>query len=170
MWHATSSARQAYRTLVCISICRARLQTKCSVKACVQPPCKWAECLKSWSAHACRTCRGWGAPLRDCIVFQVRVAERVLQWRPTVFLGRYLCRELVQADGPWPSCQSRCARTHAALRRMLLEGLQAASFCCNKAGSARQCVLKGKACCVLARPVVCRPSQPHTGCSGARSA
>jgi hypothetical protein len=61
------------------------------------------------------------------------------QWRPTQFLGRYLCRELVQAYSPWPSGHTGAGhvRTHAALGRMPLKGLQAAVSTCNKAASAR---------------------------------
>ncbi len=83
-------------------------------------------------------------------------------------LGRYLST-LVQADGPWPSCQGRCAHTHAALRRMLLEGLQAAESVVTRLEQHATVVLHSKACCVFARPVVCSLSQPHTGCSGARA-
>jgi len=52
-----------------------------------------------------------------------------------------LCRELVQAYSPWPSCHT-CAGhvfTRAALGRMLLKRLQAAVSGCNKAGPAHHC-------------------------------
>ncbi len=50
----------------------ARLQTVRSVKACLQPSREWADCVMTWNAHACRTCTGWPAfkqalnPLPPC--------------------------------------------------------------------------------------------------------
>jgi len=73
-------------------------------------------------------------------VFPACAAELVLYWCSRQFKGRYLRRELVQANGPWPSGhQTGCARTHAMLRRMLLKELQSAGVCYNKAAGARHC-------------------------------
>ncbi len=87
-------------------------------------PVPVAHCSMSWRAHACRTCTCWPAFIH-CRTHPLHCEA---QRRPTQFLVRYLCRKLVQAHSPWPGGHTGAGhvRTHAALRRMLLNGLQAA--------------------------------------------
>jgi len=122
-----------------LSMCSTNLQTVCSAKAWVQGSRKCAVCSMTCAAHACRTCTGWPAISKECtrsracgVEMGVCVVETVLHCSPTEC--PYLCRKLVQANGPWPT---RCtgggrARPHHALRRKALEELQAARILCGQ--------------------------------------
>jgi hypothetical protein len=128
---------QSLSSVLHLSTCSARLQTVRNVKACVQPPCQFEHCSMSWRAHACRTCTYWPAFIH-CRTHPLHCEA---QRRPTQFLVRYLCRKLVQAHSPRPGGHTGAGHVHtqAALRRMLLKGLQAAIRGCGKAGSRRHC-------------------------------
>ncbi len=141
------------------------------MKACVEPCGERKEYLISCTAHACRTCTGPPPVLTAGTTLHARFAEPVLRQRPTEFLNGYLCRELIQAHRPWPAGRAGGgrARPHAALRCVPLERLQAAGACCHKAACSCS-AQRGAACCVFGRPAARSPGQPHTGCSGVRSA